>query len=185
MKYVELKNIKVDDVLKASERLANLAMNLAYRGIAHRDVSVLASLNTDQLRRLPAEIRKYFAIAKAGADSDRYKFNEKKRSAILEKLSLSADGLTFDHFAETVSKQVEAENPEVIMTAEQLLAKAQSGYQAAIRAAFRAGLTKADLSRLLAQAEIEARGTASEAKKQAVEAKPVAQPAVEPEAQAA
>ena len=71
MIYTQLNKIKADDVIKAFERLANLAMNLAFRGVINRDVSVLSALNTDQLRRLPAELRLYFPIKKV-KDGDRH-----------------------------------------------------------------------------------------------------------------
>lgn len=179
MKYTELKSIKADDVIKAAEKLANLAMNLAFRGVVNRDVSVLSSLNTDQLRRLPAELRLYFPVKKASKEEDRYIFAEKKAVAIKEKLGILPEVKpTFEQFAQLVQAQVEVDNPEVTYTVEEIKGRAAAKVAASIRGAFRAGLSVDDLRRILAKVEVEARDTPSEAPKAAkVEAPVVAQPA--------
>lgn len=168
MNYSELKTIKKDDVIKAGERLANLAMNLLYRGMKSRDVSVVTSLSVDQLRLLPAELRKYLPVGKK-AGVDHYTFSEKKRAATAEVLGIKLDdkgamAQTFDEFVAIVSAKVTEETPEPIKTAEQLLAEAQKAVEAAVRKAFRAGLNKSQVFALVAKAEIEARSTTSEAK---------------------
>lgn len=168
MNYSELKTIKKDDVIKASERLSNLAMNLVYRGIKSRDVSVACALTVDELRLLPAELRKYLPIGKK-KDAPNYVYSEKKRSAVCEVLAIKLDdkgniGLTFDEFVAVVVAKVNEETPEPIKTAEQLLAEAQKAVEAAVKKAFRAGLSKSQVFALVSKAEIDARGTASEAK---------------------
>lgn len=166
MKYTELKSIKADDVIKAAEKLANLAMNLAFRGVVNRDVSVLSSLSTDQIRRLPAELRLYFPIKKASKDEDRYVFAEKKAVAIKEKLGILPEVKpTFEQFAALVANQVEVDNPEVTYTVEEIKGKAAAKVAASVRAAFRAGLSMDDLRKILAKVEVEARETPSQAPK--------------------
>lgn len=167
MNYTQLNKIKADDVIKASERLANLAMNLAFRGVINRDVSVLSKLNTDQIRRLPAELRMYFPIKKVKGD-DRYVFSEEKAVALKEKLGiLPSAKVEFDQFAALVDAKVKVDTPDVTYTVEEIKGKAAAKVAAAVRAAFRAGLTKAEVARILATVEIETRDTPSEAPKAA------------------
>lgn len=163
MIYTKLNKIEADDVIKASERLANLAMNLAFRGVIHNDVSVLSKLNTDQLRRLPAELRLYFPIKKAKGE-DRYTFSAEKAVALKEKLGILPEvKVEFDQFAALVDAQVKVDTPDVTYTVEEIKGKAAAKVAAAVRAAFRAGLTKAEVAKILATVEIEARETPSQA----------------------
>lgn len=163
MQYTKLNSIKADDVIKASERLANLAMNLAFRGVVNNDVSVLSALNTDQLRRLPAELRLYFPLKKVKGE-DRYIFSAEKAVALKEKLGiLPTAKVDFDQFAALVDAQVKVDTPEPTYTLEEIKGKAAAKVAASIRAAFRAGLSKAEVARILATVEIEARETPSQA----------------------
>ncbi len=163
MIYTQLNKIKADDVIKAADRLANLAMNLAFRGVINRDVSVLAELNTDQLRRLPAELRLYFPLKKVKGE-DRYTFSEEKAVALKEKLGiLRTEKVDFGLFVDLVDAQVKVDNPDVTYTVEEIKGKAAAKVAAAVRAAFRAGLTKAEVARILATVEVEARETPSQA----------------------
>lgn len=171
MNYSELKTIKRDDVIKASERLSNLAMNLVYRGIKSRDVSVACALTTNELRLLPAELRKYLPIGKK-KDSPNYTYSEKKRSAVCEVLAIKLDdkgniGLSFDEFVAIVVAKVVEQTEEPIKTAEQLVADAQKAVEAAVKKAFRAGLSKAQVFALVSKTGVVAKGTASEAKEPA------------------
>lgn len=163
MNYTKLNSIKADDVIKASERLANLAMNLAFRGVINNDVSVLAALTTDQLRRLPAELRLYFPLKKVKGE-DRYTFSAEKAVALKEKLGILPEvKVEFDQFAALVDAQVKVDTPDVTYTVEEIKGKAAAKVAAAVRAAFRAGLTKAEVAKILASVEVEARQTPSQA----------------------
>jgi hypothetical protein len=161
--YTLLKSIKPADVLKAADRIANLAMNLAFRSVSSRDCSVLAELKTAELRTMPAGIRKFFAVGKV-KDEDRYRFSESKYKSIREKLDLPSEGvLDFDAFVAAVQVQLDMEVEKEEPTDLELKIKATKACVAAFRAAFRAGFTKSEVAAMLAKAEIEARETPSEA----------------------
>ena len=184
--YTELKKLAVVDVKKAAATLSNIAMNLSFRGISHRDVDVLAQLDLTEVRLLPAEFRAWFPIQKAQGDKGRYVFSASKAKAMREALGYDEkDRIEFEDFAAKLVAKIEADTPEPIEpTLEELKAKAAKAMAAGVRMCFRAGLTKADVARILAQVEVEARATPSEAKA-APKAAP-AEPAIElPKADAA
>jgi hypothetical protein len=163
--YTQLKKLTVADVQKAANVLSNLAMNLSYRGIAHRDVGVLVQLSVDELRKLPAEFRVWFPIGKAKGGKG-YIFSAAKAKHMREALGYTDDAvIAFEEFAQKLSAKIEEDTPEPIEpTLEELKAKAAKAVATGVRMAFRAGLSKHDVARILAQVEVEARGTASEAK---------------------
>lgn len=152
-KYIMATLIKQKDLAKALKGFKtlklDLTLSLAFYGLIHGDVSTLHGENKGIVNELH---RDYKSLIPASFDKDgQWKYNRVKADKLIEKFGLEFQVTTFEEFCEAVC--MEQDKVVVEDTPEEARAKVIKSVNNALVKALTAGMSKAELTLMVAAAQ--------------------------------
>ena len=127
----------------------DLTLSLAYYGLIHGDVSALHGEGKGIVNELHKD---YKSLIPATFDKEgQWKYNRDKCNKMIEKHGLTFQGMEFDEFCDAVC--TEQDKVKVEDTPEEARAKVTKSVERALVKALTAGISKAELSIMLAAAQ--------------------------------